>query len=75
MRLLTVNVVTGDELQHLINQDDGEGELQHHEPLVYAQVGQLEDHLRCDRVGERRLRIHSGELPHKFVTEAREVYI
>lgn len=32
-RLLTLNVVAGEELQHLINEDDGEGELQDHKPL------------------------------------------
>lgn len=50
--LLTLNVVAGDELQHLINKDDGEGKLQDHQPLLYVQMGQLEDHL-----DERRKRV------------------
>lgn len=45
MRLLTFNVVAGHELQHLINEDDGEGKLQDDHPLVNVQMGQLEDHL------------------------------
>lgn len=44
---LTLNVVAGGELQHLINADDGEGELEDHHPLVNGQMGQLEDHLRA----------------------------
>lgn len=42
---LTLQVVAGKELQHLINEDDREGQLQHHEPLIHVQVGQLEDQL------------------------------
>lgn len=44
-KLLTLNVVAGKELQHLINEDDWEGKLQNHEPLFSGQMGQLEDHL------------------------------
>ena len=43
--ILTLQVVAGNELQHLINEDDGEGEFQHHQPLLHAQVSELEDHL------------------------------
>lgn len=45
MRLLTFNVVAGDKLQHLINANDREGELQDHHPLLKVQMGQLKDHL------------------------------
>lgn len=51
--LLTLNVVTGDELQNLINSDDREGKLQYYNPLVNGKVVQLEDHLRGKRVGVR----------------------
>lgn len=49
--VLTLDVVASDELQHLINGDDREGELQDHHPLFDGQMGQLEDHLRA---GEER---------------------
>lgn len=48
-RLLTLNVVAGEELQHLINGNDGEGKLQDHHPLLCRQMGQLEDHLEGKR--------------------------
>jgi len=57
---LTINVVAGHELEHLINEDDGEGELQHHHPLFHVQMGQLEDHLRDSR---RLVRHNSHSLP------------
>lgn len=60
-RLLTLNVVAGHELQHLINEDDREGKLQHHEPLLNSQMGQLEDHLW----GEREAVITDGTLQWK----------
>lgn len=44
-RPLTLNVVASHELQHLINEDDGEGKLQDYHPLLCTQMGQLEDHL------------------------------
>lgn len=43
--VLTFNVVAGNKLQHLINADDREGELQDHHPLLNCQMGQLKDHL------------------------------
>lgn len=43
--VLTLDVVAGHKLQHLINADDREGELQDHHPLFEGQMGQLEDHL------------------------------
>lgn len=52
-RLLTFNVVAGDELQHLINGNDGEGKFQDHNPLLCGQMGQLEDHLERKRVEVR----------------------
>lgn len=48
--LLTFNVVAGEKLQHLINADDREGELQDHHPLLNVQMGQFKDHL--DKWGE-----------------------
>lgn len=61
MRLLTFNVVAGCELQHLINEDDGEGKFQDYQPLVDVQMGQLEDHLG-GKGGESELLGHySGE--------------
>lgn len=45
IRELTLDVVASKEFQHLINEDDGEGKLQDHEPLLSAQMGQPEDHL------------------------------
>ena len=51
--ILTLNVVAGNELQHLINEDDGEGKLQDDQPLVNVQMGQLEDHLGGERVEVR----------------------
>lgn len=42
---LTLQVVAGNKLQHLINENDREGQLQHYEPLFHVQVGQLEDQL------------------------------
>lgn len=54
--VLTLNVVAGNKLQHLINADDGQRELQDHHPLLEGQMGQLEDHLWAG--GERRV---SGE--------------
>lgn len=43
--LLTLNVVAGNKLQHLINANDRERELQDHHPLLNSQMGQLKDHL------------------------------
>ena len=50
--LLTINVVAGHELQHLINEDDRERKLQDHQPLVDVQMGQMEDHLGGEKSGE-----------------------
>lgn len=47
---LTLQVCAGHKLEDLVNEDDGEGELQHHDPLLCVQVRQLEDHLQA---GER----------------------
>lgn len=38
-RKLCVQVVTGDEFQEFIQKDDGEGNLEHDEPLSYVQGG------------------------------------
>ena len=53
VRLLTLNIVAGHELQHLINENDREGKLQDHQPLFCVQMGQLEDHLGGERVDVR----------------------
>lgn len=45
IRLLTLNIVAGEKLQDLINENDGERELQDHHPLLNGQMGQLKDHL------------------------------
>lgn len=42
---LTLQVVAGNKLQHLIQEDDGEREFEHNHPLLHVQVSQLEDHL------------------------------
>lgn len=42
---LTLQICTSHKLENLVNEDDGEGELQHHHPLLRVQVCQLEDHL------------------------------
>lgn len=42
---LTLQICASHKLENLVNEDDGEGELQHHHPLLYVQVCQLEDHL------------------------------
>lgn len=42
---LTLQVCASHKLENLINEDDGEGELQHHNPLLHIQVRELEDHL------------------------------
>lgn len=54
---LTLQVVTGDKLQHLVNQDDREREFQDNQPLLHVQVSQLEDHL-----GGRREEKNTGLL-------------
>lgn len=56
---LTLQVVAGNELQHLIKEDDGEGQLQHYDPLIHIQVGQLEDQLEDI---EMRVSIKSSSL-------------
>lgn len=58
--VLTLNVVAGNELQHLINEDDGEGKLQDDHPLFNVQMGQLEDHLGGKRVEVRTADIESN---------------
>lgn len=40
-----IQVVPGRKLQQLVQQDDGEGDLQHHHPLGHVQRGDLEDDL------------------------------
>lgn len=42
---LTLQICASHKLENLVNEDDGEGELQHHHPLLHVQVCQLEDHL------------------------------
>lgn len=42
---LTFQVGARDVLEHLIDEDDGERELQHHDPLIQSQMSQLENHL------------------------------
>ena len=41
-----LQVVPGRELEQLVQQDDGQGDLQHHQPLGQVEGGDLEDHLR-----------------------------
>lgn len=48
LQWLTLQVCASHKLEDLVNEDDGEGELQHHEPLLRVQVRQLEDHLRAE---------------------------
>ena len=42
---LTVGVVPGDELEGLVEQQDGHGELQHHHPLIEGEGGDVEHNL------------------------------
>ena len=42
---LTVGVVPGDELEGLVEQQDGQRELQHHHPLIEGEGGDVEDNL------------------------------
>lgn len=68
--VLTLDVVAGDKLQHLINGDDGEGQLQDHHPLLEGQMGQLEDHLWAG--GERRV---SGEWQQENRSGRKDVHV
>lgn len=54
MRRLTLQVRASHKLEDLVDEDDGEGELQHHDPLLRVQVRQLEDHLRDGRKNQER---------------------
>lgn len=42
---LTLQICASHKLEKLVDEDDWEGELQHHHPLLHVQVGELEDHL------------------------------
>lgn len=57
---LTLQVVASNKLQHLINEDDRDGQLQHYQPLLHVQMGQLEDQLK--NVEMRKMSIKSASL-------------
>lgn len=56
--VLTLQVIAGHKLEDLVNEDDREGELEHHHPFFHVQVGQLKDHL------QRRGQAHFRHISH-----------
>lgn len=54
LQRLTLQVCASHKLEDLVDEDDGEGELQHHDPLLRVQVRQLEDHLRAEQTDGAR---------------------
>lgn len=44
-----LQIVPGNKFETFIQKDDGQGYLQHHEPVMQVQVCQLEDHLESTR--------------------------
>ena len=47
---LTVGVVPGDELEGLVEQQDGQRELQHHHPLIEGEGGDVEHNLSQEQL-------------------------
>lgn len=45
MAFLTISVVPGNKLEGLVHEQHGQGELEHNDPLVKRQGGDVEDNL------------------------------